>query len=644
MPTTSLMPLPKLHFETALGTPLLGGKVYTYAAGTTNPKATYTDAAGTTPQPNPIPLNLRGEPTNAIFWSGNYRVDVYDALNNLVYSVDNYNTDPAGIWGLATSLAAQAGAALIGFVQAGVNAVVRTIQDKLRERFSIDDYASLQDAFNALGGAEGTGYGANPVRLDLLGKEITFAGTLYVPINVSLENGTLTSSTGKLVFRNPFLANTALRDYTQYWKWMRTANRGVTFNCLTIVNCYIGLRNYGCSFDQPYSALVHVNSNTLWTEYSFYDGSCRFAANAATGAAIVFDGNTDGTSVYSTGSGSGTPDGSFGYTMFAPGCKIDSTAPQVGIKITGGAVVYNAQLFFRGYARGAGGAFLYVQNGRVSHSTFDVGLESFGAAANIISLDALASFWYNGGAIRSASPQMTFAQAVGADLRNNAILVTGAVLQDKTGTVIPSGDTVQAPIRNHLLQRLDYFSGSAYVLDTVTGATVTASAALESRVQYTGQVTSRPNDNRSASSRNWAWRANSTAFGDYVLLESTTNTNDPATARIQVQSGGSCFNTTGTWGVISDARLKENIADARNYLADLRRLRVVKYSLIAEQQDHANLLGLLAQEVEQVFPAMVSTETNPDTGEEIKQVKSSVLIFMLLKAVQELAAQLETKG
>ena len=35
---------------------LSGGKIYTYAAGTTTPQATYTSASGATPHANPIIL------------------------------------------------------------------------------------------------------------------------------------------------------------------------------------------------------------------------------------------------------------------------------------------------------------------------------------------------------------------------------------------------------------------------------------------------------------------------------------------------------------------------------------------------------------------------------------------------------------
>jgi hypothetical protein len=39
------------------GVPLAGGKIYTYAAGTTTPQATYTTNSGVTPHSNPIILN-----------------------------------------------------------------------------------------------------------------------------------------------------------------------------------------------------------------------------------------------------------------------------------------------------------------------------------------------------------------------------------------------------------------------------------------------------------------------------------------------------------------------------------------------------------------------------------------------------------
>lgn len=140
MPTTALMPLPKQQYFSALGTPLLGGKLYTFAAGTSTPKETYTDSAGTAKQPNPIPLNLRGEPDKPIFWSGNYRVELRNFAGDLIYSVDNYNTDPAGVWDILNTLLTGAGSATLGYISSALGSIKRTVQDFLRENVSLLDF------------------------------------------------------------------------------------------------------------------------------------------------------------------------------------------------------------------------------------------------------------------------------------------------------------------------------------------------------------------------------------------------------------------------------------------------------------------------------------------------------------------------
>jgi hypothetical protein len=69
------------------GNPLSGGLVYTYAAGTTTPKATYTDDSGLIPMPNPIVLDAAGRAT---WWLiGSYKYVVKDALGNTIDTTDN---------------------------------------------------------------------------------------------------------------------------------------------------------------------------------------------------------------------------------------------------------------------------------------------------------------------------------------------------------------------------------------------------------------------------------------------------------------------------------------------------------------------------------------------------------------------------
>ena len=59
--TTAISPCPKLSFSDSNGNPLSGGKLFTYAAGTTTKQTTYTDSTGSTPNTNPIILDSRGE-------------------------------------------------------------------------------------------------------------------------------------------------------------------------------------------------------------------------------------------------------------------------------------------------------------------------------------------------------------------------------------------------------------------------------------------------------------------------------------------------------------------------------------------------------------------------------------------------------
>jgi hypothetical protein len=153
-----------------------------------------------------------------------------------------------------------------------------------------------------------------------------------------------------------------------------------------------------------------------------------------------------------------------------------------------------------------------------------------------------------------------------------------------------------------------------------------------------------PNNTGNAGNRNWQLAANGSTAGNLDFTVSSANNTYPNSAyRMQLTSAGALNNTTGTYGTISDLRLKENISDARNYLADLLKLRVVKYSLKEESSAVATKLGFIAQEVEQVFPNLVDQSDKEYEGAEgIRSVKTSILIPMLLKAIQELTARVQT--
>lgn len=79
------------QFFTDGGLPLNGGQLATYAAGSTTPVATYTTAAGTIANANPIILDTNGRPPQEIWLTSGqaYKFVLSDSLGNLIKTFDN---------------------------------------------------------------------------------------------------------------------------------------------------------------------------------------------------------------------------------------------------------------------------------------------------------------------------------------------------------------------------------------------------------------------------------------------------------------------------------------------------------------------------------------------------------------------------
>jgi hypothetical protein len=107
-----------------------------------------------------------------------------------------------------------------------------------------------------------------------------------------------------------------------------------------------------------------------------------------------------------------------------------------------------------------------------------------------------------------------------------------------------------------------------------------------------------------------------------------------------VRTNGNVTNVNNSYGAISDVSLKENIEDATPKLEDLLKVKIRNYNLIDDPRK-TKQLGVVAQEVETVFPGIVEINTPPEGGVEVKSVKYSVFVPMLIKAIQELKAELD---
>ena len=135
----------------------------------------------------------------------------------------------------------------------------------------------------------------------------------------------------------------------------------------------------------------------------------------------------------------------------------------------------------------------------------------------------------------------------------------------------------------------------------------------------------------------------------FHFIGQSGNGTSVTTNNILISGNGNIQNANNSYGAISDAKLKEDVSNASPKLADLMRVRVVNYRLKADPAQKQ--LGVIAQELEQVFPNMV--EETPDvivndegetvpTGTVTKSVKYSVFVPMLVKALQELKTEFDT--
>ncbi len=118
---------------------LSGGKIYTYAAGTTTPLASYTSSAGNTAHTNPIVLDSAARVPGGEIWlmSGSaYKFVIETALGSLLGTYDDLSgvsTDTT----LRNELASNGGAALVGTADG------LTVQDSILEKGNQSSAGSL---------------------------------------------------------------------------------------------------------------------------------------------------------------------------------------------------------------------------------------------------------------------------------------------------------------------------------------------------------------------------------------------------------------------------------------------------------------------------------------------------------------------
>jgi len=259
-----LTPSPKMQFFDANGNPLVGGKLYTYAAGTNTPLATYTDAGGATPNSNPVILDSRGE---ANVWLGvtQYKFTLKDSLDNLIWTVDNLNQVDAVT---LARLAQSDGSSLIGFLQNGTGAIATTVQAKLRESVSVKDF-----------GAVGNGIANDTTALQAA---VTYAVSngkaLYIPSGTYLYSSLTGLDQNNITIYGDGSSNTVLKF----------TGTGVALETGTNAGFRQGINLSGFTVEgnANTSNIVHANrlARSFWNDINVRE------ANPASGIGFIFTG------------------------------------------------------------------------------------------------------------------------------------------------------------------------------------------------------------------------------------------------------------------------------------------------------------------------------------------------------------------
>ena len=136
------------------GVPLSGGQIFSYAAGTTTPVATYTSSTGLIAHANPIILDAAGRVPGGEIWVDSftsYKFVIKTATSVLIGTYDNILANTANN---------------IFYNEGCAGAVSRTVSSKLQESVSVkdfgavgngvtDDTAAIQAAYNCVAAVHG---------------------------------------------------------------------------------------------------------------------------------------------------------------------------------------------------------------------------------------------------------------------------------------------------------------------------------------------------------------------------------------------------------------------------------------------------------------------------------------------------------
>jgi hypothetical protein len=195
----SISPDPRLQFFANDGSPLVGGKLYTYAAGTTTPLATYTTITGLVANTNPIILDSRGE-ASVWFSAAKYKFVLKTAADVEIWTQDNLwaaanvdGSNATGTWPISiTGNAATATIANSVVAGGAVNKLIAGTNITISPTSGVGDVTVNSTSAATVTSVAGSGlYG-----FTLTGGPITTSGTLVSTPPAPGASGNVMTSNG----------------------------------------------------------------------------------------------------------------------------------------------------------------------------------------------------------------------------------------------------------------------------------------------------------------------------------------------------------------------------------------------------------------------------------------------------------------
>jgi hypothetical protein len=173
----------------------------------------------------------------------------------------------------------------------------------------------------------------------------------------------------------------------------------------------------------------------------------------------------------------------------------------------------------------------------------------------------------------------------------------------------------------------------------VFSGNLTVSGIITSKLNGYALNASNANSAGSVSGPNVSGNISGTAANASNVIGTGTITTTTITATTWITTPTiTCTNLTASNDVVvsSDRRLKTNILTIENSLSTVNGMRGVFYTLLSEPT--LRKVGVIAQEMEQALPEVVSTDK---TEEKIKGVAYGNISAVLIEAVKELTQRME---